>query len=181
MDKHSQPTSNLPSTEALFATVYDELRKLAAAKLSKEKPGQTLQATALVHEAYLKLAGPENAQFQNTGHFFAAAAEAMRRLIIDRAREKKSQKRGGNWNRIEFGENDLMDLSKPEQIVAVSDALLRFATEEPEAANLVKLCVFAGLPVEQAGALLEMSRATAYRHWAYARAWLKTELDLAKD
>jgi len=176
----NKPSEQYSSVSELLPLVYDELRKLAAMKIARESPGQTLQATALVHEAYLKLS-KEDARFQGQAHFFAAAAESMRRILIDWARQKKTQKRGRDWDRISFAESELLCLSQPEQIVAVSDALLRFEEQEPGAASLVKLCVFGGFPVEQAAALLGMSRATAYRQWAYARAWLKTDLEVDRS
>ena len=166
---------DLKAAEQLLPLVYDELRKLAAAKLAHEKPGQTLQATALVHEAYLRLLGPDgNARFEGRGHFFAAAAEAMRRLLVERARRHKSQRHGGNWKQVELSEQDLVAVGTPDQIVALDEALDQLAREDPEAMQLVKLAMFGGFSVEKAGRLLNMSRATAYRHWAYARAWLKT-------
>lgn len=165
------------AAERLLPLVYDELRKLAAAKLAVEKPGQTLQATALVHEAYLRLLGPDgDARFDGRGHFFAAAAEAMRRLLVERARRQNSQKYGGAWKQVEFSDQDLVSVGTPEQIVAIDEALERLAEEEPEGMELVKLVVFGGFSVEKAGRLLDMSRATAYRHWSYARAWLKTHV-----
>ena len=165
------------ATEQLLTLVYDELRKLAAAKLAREKPGQTLQATALVHEAYLRLVGPgPDVRWDNSGHFFAAAAEAMRRILVERARRKKSQKHGGDWTRVELSERHPIACTTPDQLVAIDDAIERLAVDEPEATELTKLRLFAGLSVEQAGELLGMSRATAYRHWSYARAWLKTQM-----
>ena len=166
------------AAEQLLPLVYDELRKLAAAKLANERPGQTLQATALVHEAYLRLLGPDagETRFDDRGHFFAAAAEAMRRLLVERARRYKSQKHGGHWKQVELSDGDLITVGTPDQIVALDEAMERLGSEDPEASELVKLVMFGGFPVERAGRLLEMSRATAFRHWAYARAWLKTEI-----
>ena len=164
------------AVDELLPQVYDELRKLAAAKLAREKPGQTLQATALVHDAYLRLVGTGQADFDGRGHFFAAAAEAMRRLLVERARQRKSLKHGGDWQRVELQENDLLCFSSPDQLLQVNSALDRLESEDKSAGELVKLCLFSGFSVDKAGELLEMSRATAYRHWAYARAWLKTEL-----
>ena len=164
------------AVDELLPQVYDELRKLAAAKLAREKPGQTLQATALVHDAYLRLVGTGQADFDGRGHFFAAAAEAMRRLLVERARQRKSLKHGGAWQRVELQENDLLCFSSPDQLLQVNSALDRLESEDKSAGELVKLCLFSGFSVDKAGELLEMSRATAYRHWAYARAWLKTEL-----
>ena len=165
------------AADELLPQVYDELRKLAAAKLSHEKPGQTLQATALVHDAYLRLVGSDgSAQFDGRAHFFAAAAEAMRRLLVERARRRNSLKHGGEWQRVELQESDLLSFSTPDQVLQVSSALDRLEEEDQSAAALVKLCMFSGFSVDKAGELLAMSRATAYRHWAYARAWLKSEL-----
>ena len=165
------------AAEQLLPLVYEELRQLAAAKLAREKPGQTLQATALVHEAYLRLLGPQrDAKFDGRGHFFAAAVEAMRRLLVERARRQKSQKHGGAWTQVEFSDQDLITVGTPDQIVALDEALERLAEEEPEGMEIVKLVVFGGFSVEKAGRLLDMSRATAYRHWSYTRAWLKTQL-----
>jgi RNA polymerase sigma factor (TIGR02999 family) len=162
----------------LLPLVYDELRKLAAQKLAHEKPGQTLQATALVHEAYLtRLVDAEQAQHWNSkGHFFAAAAEAMRRILIEQARGRAREKRGGDWQRVDFEELDVSTSVSPDQLVALDDALVRLAALDHFAGDLVKLRYFAGLPLDQAAAALGISTATAYRHWAYARAWLCSEL-----
>lgn len=161
----------------LLPLVYDELRKLAAARLAAEKPGQTLQATALVHEAFLRLVGPQDAaQWDNRGHFFAAAAEAMRRILIESARARARDKRGGDWRRVDFEELDVFTSVSPDQLVELDDALERLARLDPLAGSLVKLRYFAGLPLDQAAAGLGISTATAYRHWAYARAWLGGEL-----
>ncbi len=163
--------------DQLLPLVYEELRKLASAKLACEKPGQTLQATALVHEAYLRLLGPDGeAKFDGRGHFFAAAAEAMRRLLVERARRHNSQKHGAAWTQVEFSDQDLITTGTPDQIVALDEAMGRLAAEEPEGMELVKLVLFGGFSVEKAGRLLDMSRATAYRHWSYARAWIKTHI-----
>jgi RNA polymerase sigma factor (TIGR02999 family) len=165
------------AAEQLLPLVYDELRKLAARKMAREAPGQTLQATALVHEAYLRLVDVEQAQrWDSRGHFFAAAAEAMRRILIENARRKKSEKHGGAWQRVDLVEGDDLFSAPPDQLLALNDAIERLAREEPEATELIDLCLFAGLSVEEAGRLLGMSRATAYRHWSYARAWLKAEI-----
>jgi RNA polymerase sigma factor (TIGR02999 family) len=163
--------------DQLLPLVYDELRKLAADRMAQEKPGQTLQATALVHEAYLRLLGSEQTQHWNSrGHFFAAAAEAMRRILIENARSKARQKRGGDWQRVDFEELDAATSVSPDQLVALDDALAQLAALDPLAGQLVKLRYFAGLALDQAAAALGVSMATAYRHWAYARAWLRTEL-----
>jgi RNA polymerase sigma factor (TIGR02999 family) len=162
----------------LLPLVYDELRRLAAAKLAQEKPGQTLQATALVHEAYIRLVDTDQIQrWQSRGHFFAAAAEAMRRILIDHARARGADKRGGGWHREELLETELAIDSASEGLFAVEEALARFAAAEPEMARLVELRFFAGLTLEEAARCLGISDRTAYRHWAYARAWLRRELD----
>ena len=169
------------AAEKLLPLVYDELRKLAAQKLAQEKPGQTLQATALVHEAYLRLVGSEEAAdreqcWDSRGHFFAAAAEAMRRILIDRAREKRSEKRGGGRKKLDIDAIDLASTATPDQLLALDEALAKLARGDPAAARLVELRYFAGLTVDQAGKALGMSTATAYRHWNYARAWLHAEI-----
>jgi RNA polymerase sigma factor (TIGR02999 family) len=165
------------AAEQLLPLVYDELRKLAAQKLALEKPGQTLQATALVHEAYLRLVDVDDAQkWTSRGHFFAAAAEAMRRILVERARSKAREKRGGDWQRVDFEKLDVMASASPEQLLDLDDALERLAALDQLAGDLVKLRYFAGLDLDQAAAALNISTATAYRHWAYARAWLCSEL-----
>ena len=163
--------------EQLLPLVYEELRKLAAAKLANEQPGQTLQATALVHEAYVRLVDQASQQqWDGKGHFFAAAAESMRRILVERARRRKAEKHGGKFDRVELSDRDLLSRNSPDEILALHDALDGLASNEPEAAELVKLRIFADFSVEEAGKLLGMSRATAYRHWTYARAWLKTQM-----
>ena len=158
----------------LLPLVYDGLRKLAAARMAEERPGQTLQATALVHEAYLRLVDTEKAQQWNSrGHFFAAAAEAMRRILIDHARRKQSDKRGGGWHRLDVVDAELAVDSGGDDLLAVDDALTRLAARDPDAGRLVELRFFAGLTLEQAAAALGIPTRTAYRHWAYARAWLR--------
>jgi RNA polymerase sigma factor (TIGR02999 family) len=164
------------ATEQLLPLVYDELRKLAAQKLAEEKPGQTLQATALVHEAYLRLVDTDAAREWNSrGHFFAAAAEAMRRILVDNARRKRAEVHGGRRARVELAETDWLSRATPDQIVALDDSLRRLAEDEPEAAEVVKLRLFAGMSVQEAGQGLGMSRAKAYRLWRYARACLVAE------
>lgn len=171
--EHGDPAA----AEQLLPLVYDELRKLAAAKLASEKPGQTLQATALVHEAYVRLVDQTTPQqWDGRGHFFAAAAESMRRILVERARRKKAEKHGGHMDRVELSDRDLLSRNDPDEILALDDALEVLAKDEAEAAELVKLRIFADFSVEEAGELLGMSRATAYRHWTYARAWLKTQM-----
>ena len=162
----------------LLPLVYAELRQLAAQKLAQEKPGQTLQATALVHEAYLRLVDTETAQrWDSRGHFFAAAAEAMRRILIDQARRKQTEKHGGSWQRHDLLEAELAIDSTGGDLLVVDAALSRLATQEPLIARLVELRVFAGLTLAEAARCLGLSQRTAYRHWAYARAWLRRELD----
>jgi len=155
----------------LLPLVYDELRLLATQKLSHETPGQTLQPTALVHEAFLRLVGDQ--QFDGRGHFFAAAAEAMRRILVDNARRKKALKHGGNLERVDLDSRDVPVRPPPEEIVALDEALTRLTAEDPDSARIVQLHFFAGLTIEQAAEALGMSRATAYRQWSYARAWLR--------
>jgi len=164
------------ATDELLPLVYEELRLLAAQKLSHEPPGQTLQATALVHEAYLRLVGDEPRSWENRGHFFAAAAEAMRRILVDNARRRQARKSGGQQKRIPLDVTDITDGAAPEEIVALDDALARLAVEDPKAAEIAKLRLFAGLSVDQAAQAIAVSRATAYRQWTYARAWLRSEI-----
>ncbi len=173
---------NSKAAEQLLPLVYQELRNLAAAKLHHEKPGQTLQATALVHEAYLRLVDVEKAQHWNSrGHFFAAAAEAMRRILVDNARRKKTPKHGGDWARIEMPDIESNTGSKSDNLLALDEALTRLADEEPVKAELVKLRYFAGLTLEEAGDALGISRTTASRYWTYARVWLFSELSDEED
>jgi RNA polymerase sigma factor (TIGR02999 family) len=163
--------------EQLLPLVYDELRKLAAQKLSHEAPGQTLDATALVHEAYLRLVNTDKVQQWNShGHFFAAAAEAMRRILVENARRKQAARHGGRRRRIQLDDVDLAAPAQPDELLLLDEALAGLAREDPAAAELAKLHLFAGLTVEQAGEALGISRATAFRHWTYARAWLHAEL-----
>jgi RNA polymerase sigma factor (TIGR02999 family) len=155
----------------LLPLVYDELRKLAAAKLAAEKPGQTLDATALVHEAYLKLVGEQ--QFDGRGHFFAAAAEAIRRILVDQARRKLAAKRGGEGVRADLDPDRISAPVPDEELLSLHEALDRLAAKDSQKAELVKLRYFAGLTADQAAAALGISPTTADRHWAYARAWLR--------
>jgi RNA polymerase sigma factor (TIGR02999 family) len=164
----------------LLPLVYEELRRLAAQKLGQEKPGQTLSATALVHEAYLRLVDVQRAQQWNSrGHFFAAAAEAMRRILINRARDKMRHKRGGGWKRIDLDHVTVADQADDEELLALDDCLERLAQEDPACAELVKLRFFAGLSQEEAATALGLPRRTADRSWAYARAWLCEALSQA--
>jgi RNA polymerase sigma factor (TIGR02999 family) len=161
------------AAEQLLPLVYDELRKLATQKLAKETPGQTLQPTALVHEAYLRLVDVEKAQHWNSrGHFFAAAAEAMRRILINRARDKQCLKRGGGRKRVDLDQLAVADDASDDDLVALDDALERLARENRPCAELVKLRFFAGLTLDEAAASLGVARRTADRYRAYARAWL---------
>jgi RNA polymerase sigma factor (TIGR02999 family) len=166
---------DLHAAEQLLPLVYDELRKLAAQKLAHEKPGQTLAATALVHEAYLRLVGhSEPRSYGDRGHFFAAAATAMRRILIDNARRKQTQKRGGGLHR-----QPLEAVAAPEpdeELLALDEALQKLAAQDPQKARLVELRYFAGLTGEQAAEVLGISPTTADRHWSYVRAWLQTEV-----
>jgi RNA polymerase sigma factor (TIGR02999 family) len=165
------------AADQLLPLVYDELRRLAAQKLAQEKPGQTLEATALVHEAYLRLVDGEKGQHWNSrGHFFAAAAEAMRRILVERARSKGRAKRGGDWQRVDFEKLDVLTSVSADQLLALDDALVRLAALDHLAGELVKLRYFAGMDLDQAAAALGISTRTAHRHWAYARAWLCSEL-----
>jgi RNA polymerase sigma factor (TIGR02999 family) len=162
------------AADQLLPLVYDELRKLAAQKLAKEKPGQTLQATALVHEAYMRLVGDQ--QFDNRGHFFAAAAEGMRRILVERARSKQGPKHGGSRQRVDL-EDALLFVQPPsDDIIALDEALTRFETVDPTAAQLVKLRYFAGLTMPDAAVALGISLRSAERNWTYARTWLHREL-----
>jgi RNA polymerase sigma factor (TIGR02999 family) len=166
------------AAEQLLPLVYDELRQLAAQKLAQEKPGQTLDATALVHEAYLRLVGAQ--QFTSRRHFFAAAAEAMRHILIDNARRKQTEKHGGGRRRVPL--DDLACVSaSPDGLLALDEALSRFAAQEPAKAELVKLRFFAGMTTPEAAAALGISVASAERWWAFARTWLYADLADADD
>ena len=168
------------AAEKLLPLVYNELRKLAAQKMIQEKPGQTLEATALVHEAYLRLVDAQKIQHWNSrGHFFAAAAEAMRRILIDSARRKQAQKRGGQAKRVDLDALDLADHPASDKLLAMEDALVRLAAKDRVKAELVKLRYFGGLTTEEAASILGISTATADRYWAYARAWLQNEISTA--
>jgi RNA polymerase sigma factor (TIGR02999 family) len=161
------------ASEQLLPMIYQELRRLAAKMLAREPAGQTLEATALVHEAYVRLVDSEKEQkWTHRGHFFAAAAEAMRRILVEKARRKQRVKHGGEHCRIELDDERLVCAVPAEQIVALDEALERFGQEEPEKARLVNLRFFAGLSIEEAADVMSISRATASRHWTYARAWL---------
>jgi RNA polymerase sigma factor (TIGR02999 family) len=171
----------------LLPLVYEKLRKLAAAKLAREKPGQTLQPTALVHEAYLRLvasgdpSAPRVQRWDSRGHFFAAAAEAMRRILIENARRKRRHKRGGALRRVQLDPSQLCYTSPAEDILDLNDALDALAAEDAQAAQFVKLRYFAGLSIEEAAEIVGLSRSAACEHWAYARAWLRRRLRAAED
>jgi RNA polymerase sigma factor (TIGR02999 family) len=165
---------NSQAAAELLPLVYDELRQLAAAHMANEKPGQTLDATALVHEAYLRLIGDQ--QFENRRHFFAAAAEAMRRILVDNARRKHSLKRGGDRQRLDLNMEEPAQVGRGEHLLLLDDALDRLQASDPDKAQLVKLRYFAGMTVEQAAESLAISVTTANRWWTFARAWLHEEI-----
>jgi len=171
------------ATDELLPLVYEELRLLAAQKLSHESPGQTLQATALVHEAYVRLVGHEPESWENRGHFFAAAAEAMRRILVENARRKKRVKHGGGFQRAQLSESVAAepDERPGDDLIALDEALAKFARKDGLKADLVKLRYFAGLTIPQAAQALGISHATAERHWVYARCWLRAEIQRQRD
>jgi len=166
------------AADKLFPLIYEELRLLAAQKLARERPGQTLQATALVHEAYIRLIGEESQDWKSRRHFFRTAAEAMRRILIDNARRKKSHKHGGNLQKIELDESNLTQncVLSVDDLISLDEALVRLSAEEEIRAEVVKLRYFAGLTVEQTAEVLGISPPTVKRYWAYARAWLLREI-----
>ena len=165
------------AAEQLLPLVYSELRKLAASRLAQEKPGQTLQATALVHEAYLRVAGTDQSpQWKSRGHFFGAAAEAMRRILVDNARRKKSVKAGGNLQRVELDEAQLAVNGRDIDLVALDEALDKLAARDARLAELVKLRFFAGMTIRQAAEALGISDSTADADWAYAKSWLRLRM-----
>jgi RNA polymerase sigma factor (TIGR02999 family) len=179
---HSAQQGDAKAANELLPLVYNELRRLAAHKMANEASGHTLQPTALVHEAWLRLVAPEEqAQFQNRAHFFGAAAEARRRILVDRAREKKALKRGGDSERIAIDAVELVSPMPDEELLALDDALNRLATVDTRAAEMVKLCFFVGLTQEEAARELGVSLATAERIWAFARAWLAREVRKQKE
>jgi RNA polymerase sigma factor (TIGR02999 family) len=170
------------AAEQLLPLVYDELRRLAAQKLAQEKPGQTLQATALVHEAYLRLVDMDKAQAWNSrGHFFAAAAEAMRRILIERARRRGRSRHGGDLRRVDLLDAEAAAPSDEEQVLLLDDALTHLAAARPQAAELVKLRFFAGLTLEQIAPLLSLSPRSCRRLWAFARAWLRRDMERSNE
>ena len=164
------------AAEELLPVVYQELRKLAASRMANEAAGNTLQPTALVHEAWLRLVGKENPKFGGRAHFFAAAAEAMRRILIDRARRKRAVRHGGGQVRLDIEQLDLASPDADDQLLAVNDALDKLAAQDPIEAELVKLRYFVGMTVEEAASLLDISPRTARNYWAHARTWLYHEI-----
>jgi len=167
------------AADKLLPLVYEELRLLAAQKISQEPPGQTLQATALVHEAYIRLVGAKTQDWKSRGHFFKAAAEAMRRILIENARRKRRLKHGGRRERVQLNDGCLAVEAPADSLIALDEALTQLTGRDAEAAELVKLTYFGGLTLEQAAEVLGVSLRTAYRHWAFARAWLYDAI--AKD
>ncbi len=166
------------AAEELLPLVYQELRKLAAVKMAHEQPGQTLQPTALVHEAWLRLGGDAQPEWKNRGHFFAAAAEAMRRILVDRARQRNALKRGGGVHRVSFNEEEIPIIAPDDdRLLALDEALQKLATLHPRKAELVKLRYFTGMTFEEAASMLGIAVPTAKEWWAYARAWLAVELE----
>lgn len=169
------------AVDRLLAAVYDELRRLAAHRIAHEKPGQTLQATALVHEAYMRLVGDVRTDWQGRAHFFSAAAEGMRRILVERARAKGRLKRGGDRERIDLDDANFAAREDPVDLLDLDEALSRLADEDPVKAELVKLRFFTGMTIEEAARVLGVSHATADRYWAYARAWLFNELGMDEN
>jgi RNA polymerase sigma factor (TIGR02999 family) len=170
------------AAEQLLPLVYDELRRLAATKLAQEKPGQTLQATALVHEAYLRLVDVEKAQQWNSrGHFFAAAAEAMRRILVGQARRKGRLRHGGGLRRVDLLDAEVAAPTDAEQVLLLDEALTRLAAARPQAAELVRLRFFAGLTLEETAPMLTLSPRTCRRLWAFARAWLRRDMERSQE
>lgn len=170
------------SAQRLLPLVYDELRRLAASKLARMVPGQTLQATALVHEAFLRLVAPDHQQsWQSRRHFYASAAMAMRHILIDRARRKLRLKHGGQAKHLELQQADITTNAPSENLLALDEALTKLEVHAPQKAQLIKLRYFAGLTIEESAEMLRISRTTAHRHWTYARAWLLQEMTLSDD
>ena len=167
---------DINAADKLLPLVYEELRKLAAHKMANEAAGQTLQPTALVHEAWMRLAGKENPRFENRGHFFAAAAEAMRRILIEKARRKRALRHGGGQQRVDFEDVQLASPSDDDQLLAVNEALEKLAVRNKVEAELVKLRYFIGMTLEQSAEVLGISARTADNYWAHARAWLFREI-----
>ena len=174
--EHGDPKA----ADELLPLVYGELRKLATSKMANEAPNQTLQPTALVHEAWLRLVGNDNPQFANRAHFFAAAAEAMRRILIDKARRKKAIRHGGDQQRVDIESVDVAVLADDEELLAINDALDKLAAQNKVEAELVKLRYFVGMTLEEAAEVLGISARTADNYWAHARAWLYREINAAR-
>ena len=168
------------AADKLLPLVYEELRRLAAQKMSHERPGHTLGATALVHEAYIRLVGAEAQNWSGRTHFFAAAAEAMRRILIENARRKQRYKHGADYNKVDMNDSEITIEGPSTDLIALDEALTKLAEEEPTVAELVKMRYFVGLNLEQAAAILGVSRRTADRYWAYARAWLYQQITEAE-
>jgi RNA polymerase sigma factor (TIGR02999 family) len=168
------------AADKLLPLVYDELRKMAAGKMAYEAPGQTLQPTALVHEAWLRLSKNAEPSWQNRAHFFGAAAEAMRRILIDNARRKRARRHGGRQRRVDIGDVDLAAVSEEDQLLAVHEALDKLAAVDQTKAELVKLRYFVGMTIEEAAEVLGISEPTAKRYWAFAKAWLYREITVSR-
>jgi RNA polymerase sigma factor (TIGR02999 family) len=164
------------AADELLELVYQELRQLATRKMAQESPGHTLQPTALVHEAWLRLVGSANSRFENRAHFFSAAAEAMRRILIDRARRRRTRRHGGGYERVDLDESDLVAPQADDELLAVHEALHRLATEYPVQAEVVKLRYFGGRTNEEVAQILDISVSTVKNYWAFARAWLLQEI-----
>ena len=174
---HTIDSGDAKAAAELLPLVYEELRKLAQDRMSAEAPDHTLQATALVHEAYIRLVGKNDPGWQNRGHFFAAAAEAMRRILVDHARAKQADKRGGDWQRISLEAAGNLALVASDDVVLLDETLRELTRHDPLGGKLVELRYFAGLSVDEAGAAMGISAATAYRHWSFARAWLHSQMN----
>jgi RNA polymerase sigma factor (TIGR02999 family) len=164
------------AADRLLSAVYEELRRLAAGKMARERPGQTLQATSLVHEAWLRLTGGGNQKWENRAHFFGAAAEAMRRILIDNARRKAARRHGGGQQRLNIQDVEVAGAVPDDELLEIDEALARFATQDPKKAELVKLRYFVGLTLEETAQILNISVPTAKRWWNYSRAWLRAEI-----
>lgn len=181
LDSSASPAAAPQGADALLPLIYEQLRQLAAKKMSLESPGQTLQATALVHEAWLRLNAHGQAQFQNRTHFLAAAAEAMRHILVDQARRKKAARHGGGWLKLDLESLELPAGMDEDRLLDVHEALEKLAAHDAPKAELVKLRFFGGLSLEEAAQVQGISTPTAKRHWAYARAWLYREMSRSKE
>jgi RNA polymerase sigma factor (TIGR02999 family) len=174
---NAMENGELHAARQLLPLVYDELRKLAEQRMRAESSDHTLQPTALVHEAYIRLVGDVDSRWQNRGHFFAAAAVAMRRILIDRARAKQANKRGGDWRRVPLEAIENVRFAAPDDLLLLDETLQALSKHDPVCEKLVELRYFAGLSVEEAAGVVGISTATAYRHWAFARAWLHSQMN----